>query len=60
METLWSPRGWRPSRAWPSPEVMAQAVKAAIMFGQPRTHDHDGWVRAARTAVRACTAAEAG
>jgi hypothetical protein len=51
MDTFWSPGGWRSRPAWPSPGVMREAVRAGVMFSDPRTEDHDGWVRAARAAV---------
>jgi hypothetical protein len=60
METFWSPQGWNDRPAWPPPEVMERAVKTGVMFAEPRSLDHDGWVHAARTAVRACTTAEVG
>jgi hypothetical protein len=46
--------------AGPAPVVMRRAVEAGVMFASPRAADHDGWVRAARQAVRQVTAAEAG
>jgi hypothetical protein len=60
MDTFWSPEGWRKPPAWPSPDAMRAAAEAGVMFLQPRTEDHDGWVRAAIAAVRPVTVAEAG
>jgi hypothetical protein len=60
MDTFWSAKGWRDRRAWPSREVMARSVEAGVMFDQPRTEDHDGWVRAARAAVAQLSVQEAG
>lgn len=51
MATFWSATGWRRSPAWPEPEVMAEAVRAGVMFSEPVQRDHDGWVRAAREAA---------
>jgi hypothetical protein len=60
IATFWEPTGWRKSQAWPDPEVMTAAIAAGVMFGEPRTQDHDGWVRAAREAVALLSAAEVG
>jgi hypothetical protein len=60
METFWEPAGWRRSPTWPVPEVMAAAIAAGVMFGEPRTEDHDGWVQAARDAAGRLSAAAAG
>lgn len=60
MATFWETTGWRKSPAWPGPEVMAAAMAAGVMFEEPRTEDHDGWVRAARAAAGRLSAAEVG
>jgi hypothetical protein len=60
MDTFWSPQGWRKPPAWPSPNAMRAAAKSGVMFLEPRTEDHDGWVRAAIAAVRSVTVAEVG
>lgn len=60
MATFWSSKGRRDKLAWPDPEVMAQAVRAGVMFDAPLHKDHDGWVVAARNAVRPMSAQEAG
>jgi hypothetical protein len=52
IETFWSVGGWRRLPVWPEPEVMRGAVRAGVMFDASRTEDHDGWVAAARHAVR--------
>ncbi len=39
---------------------MAQAVAAGVMFTEPRTLDHDGWIQAARHSTSAVTAPEIG
>jgi len=44
----------------PPPELLAQAVAAGVMFTEPRTLDHDGWVRAAKRAAAGVTAPEVG
>lgn len=58
METFWSSAGWRRPRAWPDPEVMSRAVAAGVMFSGRPDRDHDGWVTAARNAVRPLSAEE--
>jgi hypothetical protein len=44
--------------AWPEPEVMDRAVAAGVMFREPRTLDHDGWVGTAHEVVRQVSAEE--
>jgi len=44
----------------PPPDLLAKAVAAGVMFTEPRTLDHDGWISAARQAAAALTAREVG
>jgi hypothetical protein len=60
MAAFWSSKGWRDRPAWPEPDVMARSVAAGVMFESPLHKDHDGWVQAAREAVRALSAGEVG
>lgn len=60
MSTFWSPRGWRDPPSWPGPEVFEAAIDAGVMFRRPLHHDHDSWVRAARSAVGDLPAREVG
>jgi hypothetical protein len=53
VDTFWSAGAWRRQRAWPDAPVMAEVVAAGVMFADPRTLDHDAWVRAGRRAVAA-------
>lgn len=54
MRTFWSSQGWRDVP--PSREDLDRGVEAGLMFREPRTLDHDGWIRAARDAVAAVSA----
>jgi hypothetical protein len=51
MDMFWSAQGWRRPAKLPPVESLSQAVKAGLMFDQPRVEDHDGWVDAARRAA---------
>jgi len=62
-------REWVPTQAdtrghfttiMPPPDLLAQAVAAGVMFTEPWSLDHDGWVRAARHGAAAVTADEVG
>jgi hypothetical protein len=44
----------------PPPDLLARAVAAGVMFSEPRSLDHDGWVNAARHGAAAVTADEVG
>jgi hypothetical protein len=59
MGTFWS-AGWRGQPQWPGPQEMGAAVRAGVMFAEPRLLDHDGWVHAARMAAGSLTAGEVG
>jgi hypothetical protein len=60
MKMFWSAGGWREPPVPPGPAVMAQALKDGVLFRQPRSHTHDGWVTAARRAATDFSAAEVG
>jgi hypothetical protein len=60
MTTFWEPAGWRRRPAWPGREAMHAAVAAGVMFAAPRADDHDGWVRAARTAAQPLSTEQVG
>jgi hypothetical protein len=45
---------------WPPPGDLVRAVAAGVMFAEPRSLDHDGWVQAARQAAAAVSAREVG
>jgi hypothetical protein len=49
LEHFWTSQGWRTDA--PSPEIPDAAIAAGLMFAEDRVLDHDGWVKAARTAV---------
>jgi hypothetical protein len=58
MDTFWSSHGWKRPPDWPPSEVMHRASDDGVMFDQPRTEDHDAWVRAAIAAAKPLSAAE--
>jgi hypothetical protein len=58
MKMFWSAEGWREP---PVPPLDVAAVIAdGVMFAQPRSDTHDGWVAAARRAAAAFTPVEVG
>jgi len=60
MKMYWSAQGWREPPVPPVPAVLARAIADGVLFAQPRSHTHDGWVTAARQAAAAVNAEEVG
>lgn len=58
MKMFWSAEGWREPPV-PPPDL-ARAVANGVMFTQPRSDTHDGWVAAARKAAAAVSAEQVG
>lgn len=53
LGAFWSPQGWRRPPALSVGAELEKALDDGVMFAAPRGMDHDGWVDAARAAVRA-------
>jgi hypothetical protein len=60
MDMFWSAQGWRLPEQLPPAPVLSQAITAGVMFDQPRVHDHDGWIDAARRAAASVSVDEVG
>ena len=58
MDAFWSPRGWRTPPVMPPAEEWEAAVGHGVMFDEPVTLDHDGWVARVRAAVDAVSLSE--
>ena len=60
MKMFWSARGWREPPVPPAPAELARAIADGVLFDQPRSDSHDGWVTAARRAAAGLSAEEVG
>lgn len=58
FDAFWSPQGWRIRPAMPSVELFDEAIRNGVMFAEPVTLDHDGWVARLRDAVAAVSLSE--
>ncbi|HJQ05637.1 MAG TPA: hypothetical protein VJ872_09350 [Nocardioides sp.] len=60
FQTYWSSTGWRQPAQVPDPASLEAAIDAGIMFREPATMDHDGWVGRARAAAARTSATDVG
>jgi hypothetical protein len=58
LHAFWSPQGWKRPPELPSGPAMQQAVDNGVLFENPRSLNHDGWVQAARSAAAAVSLEE--
>lgn len=58
MKMFWWAEGWREPPV--PPPNLAEVIAADLMFAQPRSDTHDGWVAAARKAAATVTAEQVG